>query len=130
MKVLIVRASHDRLGGTGRQAGFRLEEPAAPHRAFKAAGAEIVTASPKAGQPPPNGARGGPGLADRMPKSHSRASAAGSPDSASPGRDAARAVPARWWSVRRETHDNPGMAEPSRNDASVFPCRRPARGSA
>jgi len=52
MKVLIVLTSHDRLGDTGRKTGFWLEELAAPYYAFKDAGAEIVLASPRGGQPP------------------------------------------------------------------------------
>ena len=52
MKILMVLTSHDQLGDTGRKTGFWLEELAAPYYAFKAAGAEIVLASPKGGQPP------------------------------------------------------------------------------
>jgi putative intracellular protease/amidase len=52
MKVLMVLTSHDKLGNTGRKTGFWLEELAAPYYAFKDAGAEIVLASPKGGQPP------------------------------------------------------------------------------
>jgi len=52
MKILMVLTSHDELGNTGRKTGFWLEELAAPYYAFKAAGAEIVLASPKGGQPP------------------------------------------------------------------------------
>lgn len=52
MKDLIVLTSHDQLGNTGRKTGFWLEELAAPYYAFKDAGAEIVLASPKGGQPP------------------------------------------------------------------------------
>ena len=52
MKVLIVLTSHDTLGNTGRKTGFWLEELAAPYYAFKDAGAEIVLASPKGGNPP------------------------------------------------------------------------------
>ena len=52
MKVLIVLTSHDELGDTGRKTGFWLEELAAPYYTFKDAGAEIVLASPKGGQPP------------------------------------------------------------------------------
>ena len=52
MKVLMVLTSHDTLGNTGRKTGFWLEELAAPYYAFKAAGADIVLASPKGGQPP------------------------------------------------------------------------------
>ncbi|RMD90952.1 MAG: type 1 glutamine amidotransferase domain-containing protein [Alphaproteobacteria bacterium] len=52
MKILMVLTSHDTLGDTGRKTGFWLEEFAAPYYAFKDAGAEIVLASPKGGQPP------------------------------------------------------------------------------
>lgn len=52
MKVLIVLTSHDQLGNTGRKTGFWLEELAAPYYTFKDAGAQIVLASPKGGQPP------------------------------------------------------------------------------
>lgn len=52
MKVLMVLTSHDQLGNTGRKTGFWLEELAAPYYVFKDAGAEIVLASPKGGQPP------------------------------------------------------------------------------
>ncbi|MFM9926323.1 type 1 glutamine amidotransferase domain-containing protein [Variovorax sp. H27-G14] len=52
MKILMVLTSHDELGNTGRKTGFWLEELAAPYYAFKAAGAQVVLASPKGGQPP------------------------------------------------------------------------------
>jgi putative intracellular protease/amidase len=52
MKILMVLTSHDQLGNTGHKTGFWLEEFAAPYYAFKDAGAEIVLASPKGGQPP------------------------------------------------------------------------------
>jgi putative intracellular protease/amidase len=52
MKILMVLTSHDQLGNTGRKTGFWLEELAAPYYAFKDAGADIVLASPKGGQPP------------------------------------------------------------------------------
>jgi len=52
MKILMVLTSHDQLGNTGRKTGFWLEELAAPYYAFQDAGAEIVLASPKGGQPP------------------------------------------------------------------------------
>lgn len=52
MKILMVLTSHDQLGNTGRKTGFWLEELAAPYYTFKDAGAEIVLASPKGGQPP------------------------------------------------------------------------------
>src|ERR1700761_4821078 len=52
MKVLMVLTSHDALGNTGRKTGFWLEELAAPYYVFKDAGAEVVLASPKGGQPP------------------------------------------------------------------------------
>lgn len=52
MKILMVLTSHDQLGNTGHKTGFWLEEFAAPYYTFKDAGAEIVLASPKGGQPP------------------------------------------------------------------------------
>ena len=52
MKILLVLTSHDQLGDTGKKTGFWLEELAAPYYALKDAGAEIVLASPKGGQPP------------------------------------------------------------------------------
>lgn len=52
MKLLMVLTSHDKLGDTGRKTGFWLEELAAPYYAFKDAGAQVVLASPKGGQPP------------------------------------------------------------------------------
>jgi len=52
MKILMVLTSHDKLGHTGENTGFWLEEFAAPYYAFLDAGAEITLASPKGGQPP------------------------------------------------------------------------------
>lgn len=52
MKILIVLTSHDQLGNTGKPTGFWLEEFAAPFYVFKDAGAEVVVASLKGGQPP------------------------------------------------------------------------------
>ncbi|GGD63296.1 type 1 glutamine amidotransferase domain-containing protein [Lacimicrobium alkaliphilum] len=52
MKILMVLTSHDKLGDTGQKTGFWLEEFASPYYVFKDAGAEIVLASPKGGQPP------------------------------------------------------------------------------
>ena len=52
MKVLMVLTSHEQLGNTGKKTGFWLEEFAAPYYVFKDAGAEVVLASPKGGQPP------------------------------------------------------------------------------
>jgi putative intracellular protease/amidase len=52
MNILMVLTSHDRLGDTGQKTGFWLEEFAAPYYALKDAGADIVVASPKGGQPP------------------------------------------------------------------------------
>jgi putative intracellular protease/amidase len=52
MKILMVLTSHDKLGNTGRKTGFWLEELAAPYYTFKEAGAQVVLASPKGGQPP------------------------------------------------------------------------------
>ena len=52
MKILFVLTSHDQLGETGEKTGFWIEEFAAPYYLFADAGAEIVLASPKGGQPP------------------------------------------------------------------------------
>ena len=52
MKIVMVLTSHDTLGNTGRKTGFWLEELAAPYFVFRDAGAEVVLASPKGGQPP------------------------------------------------------------------------------
>ncbi|MGV8928276.1 MAG: type 1 glutamine amidotransferase domain-containing protein [Brevundimonas sp.] len=52
MNILMVLTSHAQLGDTGEKTGFWLEEFAAPWYALKDAGAEIVVASPKGGQPP------------------------------------------------------------------------------
>lgn len=52
MKILLVLTSHGQLGDTGKRTGFWLEELAAPYYVFKDAGAEVVLASPKGGQPP------------------------------------------------------------------------------
>ena len=52
MKILMVLTSHDKLGDTGKKTGFWLEEFAAPYYVFKEAGAEMVLASPRGGQPP------------------------------------------------------------------------------
>ncbi len=52
MKILMVLTSHDQLGDTGKKTGFWLEEFAGPWYVFKDAGAQVVLASPKGGQPP------------------------------------------------------------------------------
>ena len=52
MKILIVLTSHSELGNTGEKTGFWIEEFAAPYYKLSDAGAEIVIASPKGGQPP------------------------------------------------------------------------------
>lgn len=52
MNILMVLTSHERLGDTGKQTGFWLEEFAAPYYVFKDAGAQITLASPAGGQPP------------------------------------------------------------------------------
>ncbi len=52
MKVLIVLTSHSDLGSTGLKTGFWIEEFAAPYYTLIDAGAEVVLASPKGGQPP------------------------------------------------------------------------------
>ena len=51
-KVLMILTSHDRLGDTGKQTGFWLEEFAAPYYVLRDAGVDITLASPKGGQPP------------------------------------------------------------------------------
>lgn len=60
MKILMVLTSHDRLGETGEKTGFWLEELAAPYWRFRDAGAEIVLASPRGGQPPLDPRSGAP----------------------------------------------------------------------
>lgn len=52
MKILMVLTSHDKLGNTGKQTGFWLEEFAAPYYVLRDAGHEITLASPAGGQPP------------------------------------------------------------------------------
>ncbi len=52
MKILMVLTSHDELGNTGKKTGFWVEEFAAPYYTLKDAGATIIIASPKGGQPP------------------------------------------------------------------------------
>ena len=52
MKILMVLTSHDRLGDTGKETGFWLEEFAAPYYVLKDAGHDITLASPKGGEPP------------------------------------------------------------------------------
>lgn len=52
MNILMVLTSHDRLGDTGKKTGFWLEEFAAPYYVFRDAGARLVLASPRGGQPP------------------------------------------------------------------------------
>lgn len=52
MKILMVLTSHDRMGDTGHETGFWLEEFAAPYYVFKDAGAQVTLASPKGGLPP------------------------------------------------------------------------------
>jgi len=52
MKILMVLTSHDKLGDTGEKTGFWLEEFATPYYVFMDAGASVVLASPKGGQPP------------------------------------------------------------------------------
>ena len=52
MKILMVLTSHGELGDTGRKTGIWLEEFAAPYYVFVDAGAQVVLASPKGGQPP------------------------------------------------------------------------------
>lgn len=51
-KILMILTSHDRLGDTGKQTGFWLEEFAAPYYVLRDAGVDLTLASPKGGQPP------------------------------------------------------------------------------
>lgn len=60
MKILIILTSHSELGNTGQSTGFWLEELASPYYVFKDAGAGIVLASPKGGQPPLDPKSNGP----------------------------------------------------------------------
>src|ERR1700689_4707092 len=68
MKILMVITSHDKLGNTGRKTGFWLEELAAPYFVFRDAGAEIVLASPKGGQPPLDPKNNEPGFQTALPR--------------------------------------------------------------
>ncbi|TSK04949.1 MAG: type 1 glutamine amidotransferase domain-containing protein [Geobacter sp.] len=52
MKILMVVTSHDKLGDTGEQTGFWLEELAAPYYVFHDAGASVTIVSPRGGMPP------------------------------------------------------------------------------
>ncbi len=52
MKILMVLTSHEKLGDTGKQTGFWLEEFVAPYYVFKDADAKITLASPLGGMPP------------------------------------------------------------------------------
>lgn len=52
MRILMVVTSHAKLGDTGLETGFWLEEVAVPYNVFTAAGAEVDFASPAGGKPP------------------------------------------------------------------------------
>ena len=52
MKILIVLTSHNKLGDTGHDTGFWLEEFATPYYIFKDANVDLTLASPEGGQPP------------------------------------------------------------------------------
>lgn len=52
MKIVIVLTSHHELGNTGEKTGFWIEEFTTPYYVLADAGADIVIASPKGGQPP------------------------------------------------------------------------------
>ncbi len=52
MKIVFVLTSHDLLGNTGQKTGFWIEEFATPYYVLSDAGAKIIIASPKGGQPP------------------------------------------------------------------------------
>jgi putative intracellular protease/amidase len=51
-KILIIVTSHAKLGDSGQQTGFWLEELAVPYYEFVNAGAEVDIASPLGGKPP------------------------------------------------------------------------------
>ena len=48
----MILTSHSELGNTGKKTGFWIEEFAAPYYTLTEAGAKVVIASPKGGQPP------------------------------------------------------------------------------
>jgi putative intracellular protease/amidase len=52
MNILMVLTSHSELGNSGEKTGFWIEEFAAPYYVFQEAGAMVMLASPKGGQPP------------------------------------------------------------------------------
>ena len=52
MNILMILTSHSELGNTGKKTGFWIEEFAAPYYTLTEAGAKVVIASPKGGQPP------------------------------------------------------------------------------
>jgi putative intracellular protease/amidase len=52
MRILMVLTSQGRLGDSGKETGFWLEELAAPYYVFTDAGADVTLASPLGGQPP------------------------------------------------------------------------------
>jgi putative intracellular protease/amidase len=52
MKVLMILTSHDKLGDTGKETGFWLEDLATPYYVLLDAGPKITLASPAGGQPP------------------------------------------------------------------------------
>lgn len=52
MKVLMIPTSHDKLGDTGKETGFWLEDLATPYYVLLDAGPKITFASPAGGQPP------------------------------------------------------------------------------
>ena len=52
MKILIVLTSHEDLANTGNKTCFSIEEFASPFYVLKDAGADIILASPRGGQPP------------------------------------------------------------------------------
>ena len=68
MKISMVLTSHDQLGETGRKTGFWLEEFAVPYYTFRDAGAEVVLASPKGGQPPIDPASSEPSYQTDLPR--------------------------------------------------------------
>ncbi len=95
MKILMVLTSHDQLGDTGRKTGFWLEEFAAPYYRFTDAGAAVVLASPKGGQPPLDPKSNEPGFQTDLTHRFD----------ADPAAQAALAATVRLDSVRQEDFD-------------------------
>jgi putative intracellular protease/amidase len=66
MKILMVLTSLNVLGDIGKPTGFWLEEFTAPYYVFTDAGAEVIVASVKGGQPPIDPKKRRAGKPDRL----------------------------------------------------------------